>query len=780
VAKVVICPSCQSKASIPDDAQPARIRCPKCKQTFDTGTASKSSAGQAKRPASAKRPPAAVSSAYDKIQSVQPLPTLSSSSTSRRAAGAAAHHYSGQSPIMYAVLGVGGLAIVLLLVVLVVVLTRGSGDPPAQARQAEVVHSDPPAAAIEPAAAVTPIALVASSVESAPAGSSASPVPDSDQIMSRLKDATVYLKHKVAGRTLSSGTGFVIEVRGDTVVLATNRHVAVFDVSDVPPSLVPKDSKVEFEAVFRSGQGPQKEQALPAQIVVADTSGDFQTDLAILAVQGVKKPPAPISVFAKSETTEGMAYAAAGFPFGGLLNSASSDRKSNPTVTTPFGHISRRILDKDGQLELFQVDGSLQPGNSGGPIVEEKTGKLIGLAVAKLGSVDTIGLVIPADELRRMLAGRVGALNLTLKTLDPKNANLEITAQIVDPKGNVKDVLVHAAPASAGTVSPNADGSYPPLPNTTGVGLQRAPKVAMASGQVQVALSGEGAAARKILVQTAHRDTRGKVVYSKPREIELPEKPGPITAPGQLQRMIKSVRRKSFTMLEKLIDPDKDCKLVKDDDRMKFTIEIPGDKVHTLAPELVTRRNKKKPLHNAPLALTEVEGDFLAMVKVTGEISAGSKVPKDKQGNNDLIFFTFQGAGLIIYQDTDNFMRLERASGVDPRNLQGYHKLLIEAVRDGRQAMAQIYMPFPDKDSLLVLIKRKGKVRCLFSPDDGNTVVAMHEFELDLPKKSKVGLVASNISARPFSATFEDFAILNDTTLIDAQFGDGESPGNKK
>ena len=664
MAKVVICPSCQSKGSIPDDAQPARIRCPKCKQTFETGLASKSSAGPPKRPVAAKRPSAAVSSAFDDMENVQALPTISSSSSaSRRVAGAGGHPSSGQSPMLYAVLGVGGLAVVLLFVILGVVLTRGGGEPAGKAPRAEVVQNDRPAPTVEPVAAVTAIALTASSAESAPAGSSASPVPpDSDQIMSRLKDATVYLKHKVAGRTLSSGTGFVIEVRGDTVVLATNRHVAVFDVSEVPPSLVPKDSKVEFEAVFRSGQGPQKEQALPAQIVAADTSGDFQTDLAILAVPGVKKPPAPISVFAKSETTEGMAYAAAGFPFGGLLNSASSDRKSNPTVTTPFGHISRRILDKDGQLELFQVDGSLQPGNSGGPIVEEKTGKLIGLAVAKLGSVDTIGLVIPADELRRMLAGRVGALDLTLKTLDKQNANLVIKAQIVDPKGNIRDVMVHAAPASAGSVSPNTDGTYPPLPNTTGVGLQRDPKVAMASGQVQVALSGEGAAARKILVQTAHRDMRGKIVYSKPREIDLPEKPGRVAMSNEMMKTLKTIQRKTFSMLGPLIDPEKDCKLAKSDDDMKIKIDIPGGKVRSIAPYILNRLNKKKPLHNAPMSLIDVEGDFAALVEVTGDISAGTNLPKDRQGNN--IPFTFQSAGLLLYQDKDNFVRIERSAGV--------------------------------------------------------------------------------------------------------------------
>jgi S1-C subfamily serine protease len=776
VAKVVICPSCQSKGSIPDDAQPARIRCPKCKQTFDTGAASQSSSGTPKRPAAAKRPSAAVS-AFDDVESVQPLPTLTSSSSgSRRVAGAAAHQISGQSPIMYAVLGVGGLAVALLLVVLVVVLTRGGGEPAAKVGRADVVQNDSPAPAIEPVAAVTPIALAASSAESVSAGSSATAVPDSDQIMSRLKDATVYLKHKVNGRTLSSGTGFVIEVRGDTVILATNRHVAVFDESEVPPSLMPKGSKLEFEAVFRSGQGPQKEQALPAQIVAADTSGDFQTDLAILAVQGVKKPPTPISVFAKSETTEGMAYAAAGFPFGGLLNSASSDKKSNPTVTTPFGHISRRILDKEGQLELFQVDGSLQPGNSGGPIVEEKTGKLIGLAVAKLGSVDTIGLVIPADELRRVLAGRVGALDLTLKTLDKQNASLVIKAQIIDPKGNVKDVIVHAAPASV-SVTPNTDGTYPPLPNTTGVELQRDPKVAMASGKVQVALSGEGAAARKILVQTAHRDTRGKLVYSKPREIELPEKPGRVAMSNEMMKTLRTIQRKTFSMLGPLIDPEKDCKITKSDDDLKIKIDIPGGKVRSLAPYIVNRLNKKKPLHNAPMSLIDVDGDFAALVEITGEISAGTNLPKDRQGNN--IPFTFQSAGLLLYQDKDNFVRIERSAGVDVERLQPIHKVLFEVVKDGKHVENQNYPPVPEGPVYLLLMRRKGKVMVGATVNLAVPPQPVGLVELDLPTKVKVGLSASNISAKPFTANFENFALFNDVTQIDAMFSE-PTPEEKK
>ncbi len=286
------------------------------------------------------------------------------------------------------------------------------------------------------------------------------------------------------------------------------------------------------------------------------------TDLAILAVKGVKNPPVPLSVFAKSETTEGMAYTGAGFPLGGMLGKVN-DNSGNPSVTITRGGIARLVNDEQGHLDLFQVDGSLQPGNSGGPIVEEKTGKLIGVAVAKVGSVDTIGFVVPADQLRRTLAGRIGYIDLTLKALDKTIANLEIKAQIVDPKGAVQSVLVHVAPASAGTISPNSDGTCPPLPNTKGVELQRDPKVGLASGKVQVALSGEGAAARKILIQTAHRDTRGQLVYAKPKEIELPERPGRVAISNEMMKILKTIQRKSLSMLPPLTDPEKDCKLVK-------------------------------------------------------------------------------------------------------------------------------------------------------------------------------------------------------------------------
>ena len=254
-------------------------------------------------------------------------------------------------------------------------------------------------------------------------------------------------------------------------------------------------------------------------------------------------------------------------------------------------------------------------------------------------------MVVPAEEVRKALAGRVGAVVGTRLEGPKGTADLEIKAQVVDPKGMVQSVVVHVAPASsAGTISPNSDGSWPPLPNTKAVELQKDDKTSSVSGRVQVTLSGEGAAARKVLIQTAHRDRRGQLVYSKPREYELPEK-GSFGHAGRLQKMMKMAQRRSVNMLGPLIDPDKDCKLTKDEDNLKIKIEIPG-KLHTLSPEITSRKNRKVSLHNAPMTLTEVEGDFAALVEVTGEINPGSATPKDRQGH--AIPFTVQSAGLIL------------------------------------------------------------------------------------------------------------------------------------
>ncbi len=295
---------------------------------------------------------------------------------------------------------------------------------------------------------------------------------------------------------------------------------------------------MEIQAVFRSGQGAQREQTLPAEIVAVDSSDQSATPVALLEVRGVKRTPTPLNVEIAS-ATEGMSYIGAGFPLGGML-SKFNDNRGNPSVTITRGRIAALRRDAHGQLDLFQTDGSLQPGNMGGPIVEQETGKLIGVAVATV-SVDTIGFVMPTEYLRRTLAGRLGPPHLRLKAMNANSALLDVRTDIVDPRHNIQDVFVHVRSATASTVRPNSDGSWPLLTSAAAVELQRDPQRPSASGSVQVGLSGEGAAKRKILVQTAHSDIRGQIVYSGPREYNVPDEPGPIhptSTPGNYEARV--------------------------------------------------------------------------------------------------------------------------------------------------------------------------------------------------------------------------------------------------
>ncbi len=57
--------------------------------------------------------------------------------------------------------------------------------------------------------------------------------------------------------------------------------------------------------------------------------------------------------------------------------------------------------------------------------------------------------------------------------------------------------------------------------------------------------------------------------------------------------------------------------------------------------------------------------------------------------------------------------------------------------------------------------------------------VPVKAVELDLPGKVKIGLSASNISAKPFAAQFENFALINSETQLDAMFGEGTIPEKK-
>lgn len=163
------------------------------------------------------------------------------------------------------------------------------------------------------------------------------------------------------------GTGFAV---GDGTLVATNFHVlpAGADTSNGPRMAV-LTARVGSE-----GQGRM------ARVVATDRV----RDLALLKLEG---PPLAALPLAEADTArEGHSIALMGFPIGGTLGfSVVTHRGIVASITTAAlpaataGQLDPRALVKlrEGNFQLLQLDATAYPGNSGGPVLDAETGKVI-------------------------------------------------------------------------------------------------------------------------------------------------------------------------------------------------------------------------------------------------------------------------------------------------------------------------------------------------------------------------------------------------------------------
>ena len=145
---------------------------------------------------------------------------------------------------------------------------------------------------------------------------------------------------------------------------------------------------------------------------------DEISDLAILKIQAGKLPR--ISLADSDAIQLGQDVRVVGFPLSRMLGT---------DVKATRGTISG-IVQKDGQRQL-QIDAAVNPGNSGGPVVNSY-GEVVGIASAKLNGIDVsrIGFCVPAN-LARSLAESTGA-KLPKSTLTETLTGPELVA-VVSP-----------------------------------------------------------------------------------------------------------------------------------------------------------------------------------------------------------------------------------------------------------------------------------------------------------------------------------------------------------
>jgi len=266
--------------------------------------------------------------------------------------------------------------------------------------------------------------------------------------LTSVKHATVFIQ--VSGANWkATGSGFVVSADKDAVLIATNHHVIGLPENEKKARLSPSELSrtlklVNVTVVF--DPGTKSEVSMKAEPVAADPDND----LAVLRVAKVKDPPKPIDYAAAPKLTETMQVYTFGFPFG----SALATGKGAPAITVGKGSISSLRLDDSGDLAVVQIDGALNPGNSGGPVVDAK-GQLVGVAVATIKNGQGIGFAVPGAELGKIMRGRLGAVHASTTLVGGKKTT-RADVEVVDPTGAVKGVTVWYAVVPAGGAKPTA------------------------------------------------------------------------------------------------------------------------------------------------------------------------------------------------------------------------------------------------------------------------------------------------------------------------------------
>ncbi|MCM3878039.1 MAG: serine protease [Thermoanaerobaculia bacterium] len=253
--------------------------------------------------------------------------------------------------------------------------------------------------------------------------------------------ATVFVTVNFSGTT-ATGTGFLAGVHKGVGYVITNRHVVTSETGAARESV---------RVVFDSGTSSAR--TTEAQVTFLDA----ENDLALLST--ARGPfPDPINPHGKVPISETLPLNIFGFPFGRSLTAGKT-----PEITIGKGSISSLRRDEAGEVFAIQVDGDLNPGNSGGPLVS-LDGGLVGVAVAKIAA-SNIAFAIPAARVADLVNGQSSSLALDETEVSEGSSTWNVRAVLLDPLEKITRVEVLTAPASSfpREPKPQSGGRYGPL-----------------------------------------------------------------------------------------------------------------------------------------------------------------------------------------------------------------------------------------------------------------------------------------------------------------------------
>jgi S1-C subfamily serine protease len=200
------------------------------------------------------------------------------------------------------------------------------------------------------------------------------------------------------------GTAFAV---GDGTLMVTNAHV-VQAGADADPD-------ARLMVTVRDGSGGDS--LRKAQVLALDSAHD----LALLRLDGAALPALALRQQSDPPVREGQAVAFTGYPLGALLGFAPVTHRGMVSAIRPVAlpsptanRLDARTVSRlrDGAFDLYQLDATAYPGNSGGPLFDAASGLVIGVVnmVTLKGTRESalthpsgISYAIPVEHVRALL-----------------------------------------------------------------------------------------------------------------------------------------------------------------------------------------------------------------------------------------------------------------------------------------------------------------------------------------------------------------------------------------
>jgi S1-C subfamily serine protease len=190
------------------------------------------------------------------------------------------------------------------------------------------------------------------------------------QVIQQVKPSVVGVGTVQATRRPPSkltGTGFVV---GDGYHVITNYHVIAKDIDS---------ERKEYRSIFFR----RNNQIHTRKVRVLDTDKDH--DLALLRIEGTKLPALKIEQYRKP--LEGESIAFTGFPIGAVLGLFPVTHRgiiaSISPIVIPAPSSSKLTIKMIKRLknpyQVYQLDATAYPGNSGSPMFSAESGKVLGV-----------------------------------------------------------------------------------------------------------------------------------------------------------------------------------------------------------------------------------------------------------------------------------------------------------------------------------------------------------------------------------------------------------------